>query len=372
MLAAGASHSHILPSGALQGYQVGWFAPTYRILEPAWREAKKRLRPLIAEKNESLKTMQLVTGGSVEFWSLDDADSGRSRKYKRVIVDEAAMVRNLKDAWEQAIRPTLTDLVGDAWFLSTPKGINFFHELFLRGSAQARLYSSWQLPTSCNPYIKPGEIEEARDDLPELVFAQEYGAQFVTMGAGLVKPDHILPGVPPTWLDGKRQPPLPVVLGVDLAISEREGADWTVILAMSRDPDSGLVYVREVERHRIGFAETLAKIKAAAQRWSPTTIAIEQVQYQAAVVQELARTTTLPVRGIRPDRDKVTRFAPLLTRYEQRLVRHDPVRVPPWFVEELLAFPEGQFDDGVDAASLAFSALRYTQAQPLGLKVANL
>ena len=78
------------------------------------------------------------------------------------------------------------------------------------------------------------------------------------------------------------------------------------------------------------------------------------------MVQELLRTTALPVVGVRPDRDKLTRFAPLLTRYEQYRVRHDPARVPAWFRDELLAFPEGRNDDGVDAASLAWSLL----AQP--------
>jgi predicted phage terminase large subunit-like protein len=152
-------------------------------------------------------------------------------------------------------------------------------------------------------------------------------------------------------------PGLPVVLGVDLAISEREGADFTAIVAMARDPESGLVYIKEVERLRAGFHEVLERIKAAAARHKPRMIAVEQVQFQAAVVQELARTTTLPVRGVRADRDKVTRFAPLLTRFEQRLVRLDPSGCPAAFRDELLAFPEGKNDDMVDAAAHAFSAL---------------
>jgi predicted phage terminase large subunit-like protein len=199
-----------------------------------------------------------------------------------------------------------------------------------------------------NPFLPCGWMEEQRETMPGLVFAQEVLAQFVTFGAGLVKPEHIKDGIAPAGL--------PVVLGVDLAISEREGADFTAIVAMSRDPGTGLVYVREAERHRAGFAAVLDLIKAAAARHNPTLIAVEQVQYQAAVVQELTRTTRLPVRGVRPDRDKLTRFLPLLTRYEQGLVRHDPSGVPAWLREELLSFPEGQHDDGVDALGLAFVA----------------
>jgi predicted phage terminase large subunit-like protein len=70
----------------------------------------------------------------------------------------------------------------------------------------------------------------------------------------------------------------------------------------------------------------------------------------------LLRTTTLPVYGVRPDKDKMTRFLPLLARYEQGLVCHAP-SLPGWFEEELLTFPIGDHDDGVDAAAHAFDAL---------------
>jgi predicted phage terminase large subunit-like protein len=181
-------------------------------------------------------------------------------------------------------------------------------------------------------------------------------AQFVTFGAGLVKPEMLI--------DGQAPPGLPVVIGVDLAISEKEGADWTAIVALSRDPVSGLVYILEAERHRCGFHAVLERIQAAAARHHPQLIAVEQVQYQAAVVQELTRTTRLPVRGVRPDRDKLTRFMPLLTRFEQGQVRLDPSGVPAWLREELLSFPEGRNDDGCDGLSLAFSAAA-SQGAPL-------
>jgi len=273
---------------------------------------------------------------------------GRGNHYARVVIDEAAHARHLKDAWEESIKWTLADMDGDAWFISTPKGLNYFHDLYLKSATDPQ-WISHTAPSMDNPYLPPGWMEEERANTPTLIFAQEVLAEFVTFGAGLVKQEFISDAPAP---DG-----LPVVLGVDLAISEREGADWTAIAAMSRDPSTGLVYVREVERHRAGFSEVLARIQAAAARHKPKLIAIEQTQYQAAVVQELSRTTSLPVRGVRPDRDKVTRFAPLLTRYEQHQVRHDPAGCPAWFREELLAFPDGQHDDAVDALAYAWQAL---------------
>lgn len=355
----------LMPGGAVEGKPVALFSPTYKLLLDVWSDMERTMKPITAKANKTEMRIELITGGKVDFWTLEDPDAGRGRKYSRVVIDEAAHARYLKDAWEKAIAPTLTDYQGDAWFISTPNGINYFHELYRRGDDQAQPdWQSWHMPTTVNPYISDEEVARYRAELPDLVFRQEYLAEFVTFGAGLVKPDMLI--------DGDCPPGLAVVQAVDLAISEKQGADWTAIVTMSRDPVSGTIYVREVERYRCGFHDVLQRIKAAAARWNPAIIAIEQTQYQAAVVQELTRTTTLPVRGIRPDRDKLTRFAPLLTRYEQRLVRHDPAKVPAWFRDELLSFPEGEHDDAVDAAAYAFAALPMTSKPPAMMQVSAL
>lgn len=339
----------LMAGGALDGNPVAFFSPGYKLLLEVWSDMERTLKPVTAKANKTEMRIELITGGKIDFWTLEDQDAGRGRKYSRIVIDEAAHARYLKDAWERAIAPTLTDLQGDAWFISTPRGINYFHELYQRGERGDPDWASFHMPTSTNPHMKQEEIDRFKGELPELVFRQEYLAEFVTFGAGLVKPDMIHSGTCPHGL--------PVVLGVDLAISQKEGADFSAIAALSRHPHTGVIYVREVSRYRASFSELIGHIKAAAERWKPTVIAIEQVQYQAAVVQELTRTTRLPVRGVKPEKDKLTRFMPLLTRYEQNMVLHDESGVPPWFRDELLSFPEGGHDDGVDAVTYAFQSL---------------
>jgi hypothetical protein len=79
---------------------VGYFCPTYKYLWPVWDELVERLGGIPKfKKNVQERTIKLPGGGSLEMWSLDDPDSGRSRKYKRVIVDEAGMVPGL---WEMS------------------------------------------------------------------------------------------------------------------------------------------------------------------------------------------------------------------------------------------------------------------------------
>src|SRR5262245_25735056 len=107
---------------AFESYPVAYFSPTYKMLTDVWRELKRVLYPVTARVSAQEHRIELTSGGIVDMWSLDAPDSVRGRKYKRVVVDEAAMIRDLQEAYQAVIRPTLTDYEGDAWFPSTPKG----------------------------------------------------------------------------------------------------------------------------------------------------------------------------------------------------------------------------------------------------------
>lgn len=335
------------PDGALDAKPVAWFAPTYKLLDEVWREARRLLRAIATRIDSQQHRIELVTGGALDFWTLDDPDAGRGRKYARIVIDEAAMARYLAEAWQEAIRPTLTDYRGSAWFFSTPKGTGNEFARLHREAARTPDWANWQMPTSSNPHIAPAEIEAARRELPSLVFEQEYQAQFIDASGAVVKREWLRTGVAP---EGCR-----VVMGVDLALAQKDSADYTAVVVLARAPDGALT-VLAVQRTRAPFHQVLNFIRTMADKHKPSIIAIESVQYQASVVHELLRTTTLPVRGIKPDKDKLTRFLPMQARYEQGQVAHAPT-LPPEFEDELLSFPVGAHDDMVDALAYAFAAL---------------
>lgn len=342
------------------GYPVGWFAPGYKYVTEVWREAKRYLRPLIANKNEQDKRLELITGGVLEFWTLDGEDPARGRRYKLAIIDEAAMVRGLLDRWRMAIRPTLTDFRGDAWFFSTPKGSNDFKALFDEAGRKPETWARWQQPTASNPFISPQEIEDARADLPELAFRQEYLAEFIDREGLAVRRE---------WLQYAEHLPalsdLRIGMGVDLAISTSDQANYTAMAVVGVHRD-GRRFVLEVTRARMTFHQTLQLVSQIARRWNPGTIYVEQAQYQAAAVQELLRTTNLPVVGVKPDRDKLTRAQPMIARYERGLVWHAP-ELAAYYEEELLSFPVGATDDCVDATVYAFEAAEAGSSGDVGL-----
>jgi len=180
---------NVLAEAAIHGQPVGYFAPTYKLLGEYWREARLTLAEVTATKSEQDHRLELISGGTLECWSLDDENPARGRKYQTIVVDEAAIVRSLVDIWQQALRPTLTDLRGCAWFFSTPRGLNGFYDLFRLGQDPLEQdWASWQMPTSVNPYIDPDELAAARRELPERAYMQEYLAEFLSLeGAGVFR-----------------------------------------------------------------------------------------------------------------------------------------------------------------------------------------
>lgn len=336
--------------GALHGYPVALYAPTYSIMLESWRVLCALLAPITSKKSEQNKRIDLLSGGSIELWSLDDPDAGRGRKYATIVIDEAAMVRRLEEAFTQNIQPLLLDYRGEAWFLSTPKGDNYFKRMFDMGNpanpSRHLDWQSWQIPTWENPYISRADIEDMQRSMPRLAFLQEIEAQFVTFAGTFIKSEHIHVGRAPSGLR--------LYQGVDLAISMKETADYTAIVTVGIEA-SGRVWIVDAERRRVGFRDALDFIKSKAARWKPDQIGVEVVQYQAAAVEELLRSTDLPVRKIRPDKDKLTRAQALITRYENGLVWHNDI-LPVEFTNEVLSFgPDCEHDDFVDAAVYAFA-----------------
>jgi predicted phage terminase large subunit-like protein len=337
----------------LTGRPCAWFAPNEKLFDEAWRDAVRLLTPVIRHKDQQKKRLELITGGVLEFWTLHNTDDpGRSRKYAAIAIDEAAMASRLERQWLEAIRPTLTDYRGGAWFASTPKGSNYFRTLFERGLSNDPDWISHQLPTSLNPFIQTAELNTAKRELPAIVYQQEYLAEFVDMQGATIKRE---------WLKHAPAPEnMTLVMGVDLAISKKTDADYTAAVILGKHADH--IHVIHASRTRAGFHGSVDFIRAIAHRYRPAIIAIENVQFQAAVVEQLLRDTNLPIVGIKPDKDKLTRFLPLAVRYEQGLVWHEEDLNE--YEDELLSFPVGRHDDLVDAAAYAYNQLSAAGSGP--------
>ena len=177
-----------IPATPEHGHPVAWFAPTYAMMLENFKSMSRTCRLVATKINASEHRIELINGGVIDFWSLDVPDSARGRHYARVIINEAAMIKPLVDVWTRVIRPTLADLGGDAWFLSTPRGYNDFHALYSMAAEHPAEWRSWRFPTSDNPHIPAKEIEAMRAEMDAVSYAQEILAEFRSI-TGLVYQD---------------------------------------------------------------------------------------------------------------------------------------------------------------------------------------
>lgn len=156
---------------ASRGLSVAYITPTYGLAKVFF---SKLTEALPFPNNKSDLKIAFPTGGEIEFFTGERLDNLRGRKFHLVIVDEASFIPDLENGWNNSIRPTLTDYKGKAVFLSTPRGKNFFYSLFMKEGEND--WGSFKFTSYDNPFIDPQEIDDARMQLPEVVFEQEYMA----------------------------------------------------------------------------------------------------------------------------------------------------------------------------------------------------
>jgi hypothetical protein len=340
----------------LAGRPVGWFSPTYKMMLEVWRELSNIFQPVVARASMQERRLELITGGVLEMWSLENQDAARGRKYQRVIIDEAAMVAGLETAWQAAIRPTLTDYEGDAFFLSTPKGHNFFKTLFDYGQDPLRSeWRSWQMPTLANPFIKPAEVEAARLELPERVFRQEYLAEFLANGSFFVNVD----GCATAQVEAIGRPGDRYVIGVDWA--RASGGDYTVFAVVNATTRRMAALVR---LNGVDFVSQQQRLAAVWQAFNRAEILAEYNSIGGPQIEAL-QAAGLPVTGFTTTAGSKHQ---IISALHLALERGDlQILAEPVLINELKAFearqraglpvygaPAGQHDDCVMALALAW------------------
>jgi len=161
------------------------------------------------------------------------------------------------------------------------------------------------------------------------------------------------------WFDYyDKEPAMKRVIQIwDTAFSEKESADWSVCGTLGLGADN-FIYVMRIFRARLAFPDLIRAMKAEAVRMGPEEILIEDRGSGKSAIQTLKRESGLPVVGIPPEKDKVARANAVTPYYESGRVRHK--RGAPWldaFEDELVMFPDSEYDDQVDVISYGIPRL---------------
>ncbi len=350
---------------ASRGGLAWWVAPTYKISQVGWKPLSRMARRIPgADVRLGDMEVRLENGGAVAIRSADSAGGLRGEGLDFVVMDEAAFMR--EEAWTEEIRPALSDKLGRALFISTPKGRNWFWQVYMRGEQHEAAWASFTYPTSANPFIAASEIEAARADLPELIFRQEYLAEFVDMEGSVFR------RIQEAATSERLEQPLPdhqYIAGVDVAAS----VDYTVV-TICDTAERRMVYLDRFNRVDYNVLED--RLAAIYEHYHLVAMTVEDNSIGRPVLDNLRARGLNVISFTTTSATKQVIITNLQSAFEHGEIRilNDPV-----LIGELLSFeskrspsgsftysaPEGMHDDCVMSLAIAWHAL--SAPSPSGL-----
>jgi len=338
---------------AAQGGRAWWVSPSYKTSEVGWRPLRQITRKIPgAEIRLVDRVVNFPGGGFVAVRSADNPDSLRGEGLDFVVMDECAFMQ--KEAWTEAIRPALSDRQGKVLFISTPKGRNWLWEIYQRGVSGEEGWQSWTFPTANNPFIAKEEIEAAKRDLPEMIFRQEYLAEFIDDAGGVfrrVQEAAVLE--PKEYEEGKQY-----IAGVDVAAS----VDFTVVSVLDAE-SKDQVYLDRF--NRVDYPVLIDRLEAIYHRYHLTSMVVESNSIGRPVIDELVARGLNIVPFTTTSATKQSIIQNLQAAFENGQIR---ILNNPVLIGELLSFeskrnasggfsysaPDGMNDDCVMSLAIAW------------------
>ena len=347
---------------AMAGEKVWIIFPVYPQAMDSFRVMKSLARQFPEEYikiRQVEKRIEFISGGSIQIKSADKPERLRGAGGLNLIVfDEAAF--QSKETWE-TVRPILSDSLGQALFISTPNGMNWFYELY----ENAKRKKDWKVhhyPTESNPNIEQDELYVAKEELGSLVFAQEFLAEFTEVG-NMFKREwfryfeilHPNSEDPEYLVDGEvyKHSDLSFFGTMDTALSQKETADYSVIMVVGTTPD-GKMLIMDIYRDRLAAPYLVPRIEYTIQKFDLAWLGVEDSSFGLGIIQ-MARRQGLPIKNLKADKSKTARAVPAAAGVENGTIYF--LKNAKWLVEfekELTSFPSsGTHDDQVDALAYA-------------------
>jgi hypothetical protein len=233
-----------------------------------WDYSKMWLAELVAagiiDKNETRRTLGITGGGRLHIKTGSDPDVLRGDYADFLVLDECALLDPM--AWELVGAPMLLDTNGEALFLSTPKGMNWFERLFQRGLQDDGQWKSWHFTSLDNPYLSKEALTQLKEEMPVGAHEQELLAHFVDLegSSNALIPYHLAEAA------AKRQFPADgneSIFGIDVA---RFGDDKTVVVERQ-----GKLVPRLWQWSKTDLVETERRILALIDQIQPAAVNVD-------------------------------------------------------------------------------------------------
>lgn len=150
-----------------------------------------------------------------------------------------------------------------------------------------------------------------------------------------------------------------LIMTIDTAFKTGTTNDFSaaVVIGSLNTPRDGYApghYLLDAWHGKVEFADLKRRVVELYQTWRPQVVLIEDAASGQSLIQELRSGTSLPLRPVRVDRDKLSRVAAITPTLEaRRLLLPERAWWRDDFIAELTSFPAAAHDDWVDSLSQA-------------------
>jgi phage terminase large subunit-like protein len=270
-----------------QGSAVMYVAPTQgQARQIIWDVLMDLGRDVIQSSHVNNMDITLINGAKIYVRGSDRPDTLRGVSLTYLVLDEVADIKS--ETWEKVLRASLSDKKGSALFIGTPKGRNWFYDMYNLGLEEVDTdWKSWHFTTRDNPLIDPEEIEGAKKTLSSFSFKQEYEASFDNAGTDLFKEHWIKLGEEPT--DGVYYIAIDLAgfTNVNYSAARQKKLDESAI-AVVKVTDDGVWFVKKIEHGRWDVKDAAARILKNIKEFKPMGVGMERGTVRNAVLPYLS------------------------------------------------------------------------------------
>lgn len=215
----------------------------------------------------------------------------------------------------------------------TPQNLKHYHENLYDNPGGVLWY----------PYWNHSALMNEKDKIGSRSYAEEYLLDLSQVEGGLINKE---------WLQfygGEIPDPQDYIIGVDPSIGESEMSDYTAIVVSVRD-SKGNIFIVDMDAGRWESQERMGHIQRMYNAYDQSTVHIEDSSMSKDFIAMLKRETMLPVKAAsHQGRDKVARMNTIIPKIENGDISfHNRLRSS-MLIDQLIEFPEGSYDDLVDA-----------------------
>lgn len=270
-----------------QGSAVMYVAPTQgQARQIIWDLLMELGREVISSSHVNNMDITLINGAKIYVRGSDRPDTLRGVSLTYLVLDEVADIK--QETWEKVLRAALSDKKGKALFIGTPKGRNWFYDIYNLGlDEEDEEWKSWHFTTKDNPLIDPKEIEGAKKTLSSFAFKQEYEASFDNAGTDTFKEEWLKFGEEPDYGNYYIAIDLAGFENIGMTASAKKRLDQTA-MAVVKVTEDGKWFVQKIEHGRWDIKETCQRIIKNIKAFQPSGVGIERGSLKNAVLPYLS------------------------------------------------------------------------------------